>query len=515
MRKNFFHNPLGIMTAQTLLSYRRWRISNCAFQLAIGVVFAITAGVQAATYYVATNGNDLGQGTETQPFLTVKKGLSVAQPGDKVQLKPGIYPELVRTARAGTPGKPIIVDGGNAAQIKQFIFGHPHCVLQNTTVKGLTQTYAGMIYFDHNAHFCVASNNIVDVDSNLSIYGISWRPPASVPFGNGEAASDSLVVSNTVRGVVGITLVSLLGDRNVVKGNRLLDSGNSDTFRLFGRSNIISGNVCSNNYVAEGVGNHPDFIQTFGDNGLGSWGHIIEKNLVIDYPGAQLTQLSGDMVPDIGNWLFRNNTFVRIAMQASCTVPQIRYYNNVFYKCNYKNSGHALYFGKREHGVGKSPKPGYGGRVGINYAHGADVKNNAFIECGDARNTVGWYFMDQELTGVSADYNYVCKAGYAPVDQDALKRVVGSPDGWTTWGDWWEPNGVNGGDPKFTNLNDLDFRLLNTSKLIDRGLTTKLVPDDAFGIPRPSGVRSDIGFMEFNSFVGVPPTQVKGFRFSR
>ena len=33
----------------------------------------------AATYYVATNGNDANPGTQSQPFQTVQKGISVLQ----------------------------------------------------------------------------------------------------------------------------------------------------------------------------------------------------------------------------------------------------------------------------------------------------------------------------------------------------------------------------------------------------------------------------------------------------
>jgi hypothetical protein len=95
------------------------------------------------------------------------------------------------------------------------------------------------------------------------------------------------------------------------------------------------------------LGNHPDFVQTFGNLGHGSMGHIIEGNIVKGIESGQLTQLSGNLMKEIGDWTFRNNIFMDIALGASCTIPNVKYYNNVFYRTNYVNGGAALNFGSR------------------------------------------------------------------------------------------------------------------------------------------------------------------------
>lgn len=46
---------------------------------------------QAATYYVATTGNDTNAGTQAQPFLTLQKGLAAAVNGDAVLVANGTY----------------------------------------------------------------------------------------------------------------------------------------------------------------------------------------------------------------------------------------------------------------------------------------------------------------------------------------------------------------------------------------------------------------------------------------
>ena len=77
------------------------------------------AAAEAATYYVATSGNDTNPGTQALPFRTIAKGVATAVDGDSVQVGAGTYAEHVAWSTKGLvlqgagAGQSIIDGGGN------------------------------------------------------------------------------------------------------------------------------------------------------------------------------------------------------------------------------------------------------------------------------------------------------------------------------------------------------------------------------------------------------------------
>jgi hypothetical protein len=429
----------------------------------------------------------------------------------------------------------------------------------------VTTAYSRLVYFDHYAHHCILSNNIIDVAGAYKVFGVQWRLPTTGPFGAGESASHALIVSNVIRNLNAYIFVFLGGDSNVVRGNILRDGPQGDFFNVFGRNHLITGNICSN--MPPGSGNHPDFIQTWGNNGYASRGHIIENNVVSDIASGQLTQLEGNTLPETRDWTFRNNLFMRIAAQGSGTIPDVRYYNNVFYKCNHVNGGHAISYGirwyenfsiplvspyyaltasaipsgsilndateprdRRARYIVKNGRISYNGstfgadqyffgtnvtayskvdaaaevwRVIPNYADGNVLMNNIFLDCGFPNAPEkGWYSLDTSLLNVKADYNYVGKDNFSAVNVDSQQRPVGAAGGWSNF-DWWEPNGINGGNPGVMDPILLNFRLREDSMLRSRGLALPAVVLDFDGKVRPNP--PSIGAFEFAPGVGLTP----------
>ena len=83
---------------------------NPKFTLKIKILyfFILIVRLNAATYYVATSGNDANSGASTSsPFRTIQKGAAVARAGDTVMIRGGTYRETIIPANSGTASSPI------------------------------------------------------------------------------------------------------------------------------------------------------------------------------------------------------------------------------------------------------------------------------------------------------------------------------------------------------------------------------------------------------------------------
>jgi len=73
---------------------------------AFAMVGAVNAGV---SYYVAPDGSDAAPGTLESPFLTIANAVGLAQPGDQVLVREGVYRETIVPPRSGTEQAPITI----------------------------------------------------------------------------------------------------------------------------------------------------------------------------------------------------------------------------------------------------------------------------------------------------------------------------------------------------------------------------------------------------------------------
>lgn len=73
---------------------------KAVFLLLSGFV-SMASAVHGAEYVVAKTGNDANEGSAAKPFLTIGRAAELAQPGDTVTVRAGIYREWVNPRRGG------------------------------------------------------------------------------------------------------------------------------------------------------------------------------------------------------------------------------------------------------------------------------------------------------------------------------------------------------------------------------------------------------------------------------
>ncbi|HEU5223867.1 MAG TPA: right-handed parallel beta-helix repeat-containing protein [Candidatus Lumbricidophila sp.] len=88
------------MSRRTFVGVAAGIAAGAAFGLDIVRPDRATAAVN--TYYVAKNGNDSAAGTSSAPLLTIGAAALLAQPGDQVLVRSGVYREEVIFPRGGT-----------------------------------------------------------------------------------------------------------------------------------------------------------------------------------------------------------------------------------------------------------------------------------------------------------------------------------------------------------------------------------------------------------------------------
>lgn len=453
--------------------------------------------------YVSPSGTDANTGLEeSAPLQTIQAALNMAQEGDTISLAEGDYEENVKVQVPGllwVSTAPVKHD----SRIRLMDVVAPRNRFLGLAF-GTPNSQSFLVRLNRGAHETKLEDCLFDAHDVEICRPLEFRVPSTKPFGE-DAASRCVISGCTFTRGRMIAMLDLFGDDNKVTDCLFHTSANVDWIRCHGRRHVIQDCHFHGSYQVPG-GNHPDFFQCFSDPqkdgmGWGSYGHVVERNMVWDCPNMQLTQMSnmGRLPRDQhGNITFRNNRFHGIGLQASCTIPDVRYISNTFVQCNTVNEGPVLSFGKRGY-EGRGVQSGYiipgdsyrvvsdsgEGMVSYNgeamnrrtqfygvpgvsdfevtgdarvveypltFAHGATIVGNIFLHCGSPkRGTSGWYALDPELKDVVCDFNYVGKEGpdgseYLPVK--AGDKPPGSP-GWGVDDSYrfYEDHGVNGGDP--------------------------------------------------------------------
>ena len=471
--------------------------------LKILLIFLFTLFVQqvfSTTYYVAINGHDSNDGSESNPWATIQKAAETLVAGDTVIVKAGTYNTSLYFKNSGNaangyitymanPGDTVIIDGTG---VPEYQFGDMDGLINSqgkSYIKFIGfhidayETHFGIYFRGPASHIeirdCIVSNgNIID----------KWGGHAFVIWGQtGDSGPVSNVIidgnevyNNYTGGNEQLTLYGEVSNFEVT--NNIIYNCSNINLDFIGRISIngvafgrphnglVKGNICygagrlvpENSYgsgiYTDGAGK-PDLINSI----------IIEDNISYDndFSGIEIGdehdgESSGGIL--VKNNISYKNDFFGIFVGGGGignggTVKNVNFYNNT----TYKNLN----------------------EISISTVENINFKNNIFYR---GNNDV-FLWMEEVAVG-KVNFNYNCWF----------------PDGNWAWGNSEYigfsvlqqntsqfQNGLVA-DPLFRDVQNNDFHLKSNSPCIDAGTDVGLAY---------SGLAPDIGAFEFDGVLDV------------
>lgn len=432
------------------------------------VAFFLLAGAaNAATWYVAPSGNDANAGSLASPFHTITKAASRAAAGDIVEVRGGVYNEVVKISSKGTSAARIVIraysgevaaiDGtGSAADTNLVQFNGAEFVdfagfeVRNATRLGICGYPAksvrvlgnkihgsqrnGIYFGSSSSDITIDGNEVYDnvLENRLRNMSSGWAQALAVNKTNGATITNNRVYRNYGEGIDFV-----VADNGVARGNEVYDNYSVGIYLDNARYMTIDRNLVystgntsyyRNGEPASGIGIANENYSVTSP----STGNIIKNNIVLNT-----------------KWGFYYGAYGLGGGLKNTTVT-----NNTFYQSTYA----AIWIQSDLHA-------------------GSLVQNNIFHQVG------GRAMADVAGAGVIYRSNnwYGGSAGAAAGTGDVI------------------------GDPGFENAGGLraeDYKLVAGARTIEAGLdVTSVVSNDYFGNARSIGI--DIGAHEYSLFTAA------------
>lgn len=444
-------------------------------RLILSLLFTLTAlHAGAATYYVATTGNDASSGTSSQPLLTIGEAVDRVSAGDTVYVASGTYNEAVYIAdKAGSLGGVIrfagygatlpVIDGTNTgATAVVGIVRSSYILFENFEV--INGPDIG-IYVRDSHHVEIRDNKVHDCAGN----GI-------------KAASASASAAGTTNNV---TIAE-----NVVYHCVMANQGGTASSWGQGVAALRADAVTIiDNYVYENWGEGIDYLLS--DNGLVAGNEVWDNwsaNVYLD--NAQTTTVDRNMIRCGNTTYYRDGAPAAGIAAANETysaqnpLDDLTISNNVVTRCE---SG--FYYRDSEEGGG---------------LHDTVIAHNVFY---NTTYALIWIKDAEDGSHVHSNVLVANNAFYQKNNKPyASSATVGITYQYNNWyGGGSSQTIINGagdvaGDPLFVSVggSDLeDYMLQSGSPLRNTGTSTS-VTTDAFGVTRAGrGTACDIGIHEY------------------
>ncbi|MDC0358474.1 DUF1565 domain-containing protein [Oligoflexia bacterium] len=340
--------------------------------------------------FVSTNGNDSNPGTSSSPFRTVQRGVDLAQAGDTVCVKGGVYNARVQSKRDGSasaritiasaPGETATIDGtGLTFGIYSGLISIQHSHHRIIGFEIINSTGYGIGIGGNGTHLHILSNHIHDNNVTSAIF-------ASIS----DRVTDFLIQGNKVEdNGRGITLWNANGaviDNNEVLRNTKQSSGNYDGIQFGGQNAAASRVIVSNNTVKfNGKPGGSDEIDGCGGNQTLICEKILIENNTIEGDVGSVKIMNEHPAGEY--FILRKNSMTGVGIVVYQYPTRIFVYNNTIV-----DSGHAFFLWDNPNN-GPAPRS----------LGGAVFKNNAGIgSTSYMLLSVG----EIDLTPQSVDLNY-------------------------------------------------------------------------------------------------------------
>jgi hypothetical protein len=233
----------------------QWLTSGWTF-----VIFGLLVpSISLATYYVSPDGDDANPGTETAPFRTIQKGADVAQRGDTVLVKSGVYAEAVALKHSGvtfqalTPETPPKIDGGKRS--RRYGFYTPKgTAVSDVTIDGFEifdQEAYGILIDEPSAKYQSISVRLL----NNTIHHVRHR--GIQMSGRRYIARDNLIY-----------MIGNSGESSGIQFNRVKDGEIRNNQIYLVRKQCIRVRLCNNVLIQDNV------LASAGYNGL-AWNSVL------------------------------------------------------------------------------------------------------------------------------------------------------------------------------------------------------------------------------------------------
>lgn len=246
------------LAASTLYHFRV-RSTDASGNTAVSsdYTFSTTAATTSTgkTYYVATIGNDSNPGSQSLPFRTISRGVTVLKPGDTLFIRGGLYAEAIHDIPSGTswgapvtvaayPGEAVTVKPGATGWPLVYLYNRSYIVMDRLIFDGST-TSSDMegIFLDTNTHHIRIQNGEVKnspgsglfVDNtshhneflNMTIHdnGVSDFDHGFYIEGANNLVEDSDIYRNSGWGVhIYSGGIAGVANSNVIRNNRIYDN---------------------------------------------------------------------------------------------------------------------------------------------------------------------------------------------------------------------------------------------------------------------------------------------------